>query len=252
MSNKISTTQNKLVYRGGVDETWGTIRDGAGTGATYDSGCGFNCSTTNGQFADLLRSIITFDTSDIGNRKISSASVKLEDYNNLGSYAGTTPNIGIAVYGATPSDPESIVAADYGNCGTTILSDIVRRDTIVAQELLQHGIFLELDKTGIDYINTSGYTSFSLRDPIYDVAGSVPSWESERASYIVDLSACTVYLLVSYTESESEIKDSSIIKRKVTLEAARNLEVQFGGRIYISKSGNFTYESRFHRQSEDL
>ena len=42
--------------------------------------------------------------------------------------------------------------------------------------------------------------------------------------------------------------DQTVIGSKVSLEAIRNLEIVYGGRFYINKSGNATYESRYHRQ----
>jgi len=41
--------------------------------------------------------------------------------------------------------------------------------------------------------------------------------------------------------------DQTITGNKVSLEAIRNLEIVYGGRFYIDKSGNAAYESRYHR-----
>lgn len=41
--------------------------------------------------------------------------------------------------------------------------------------------------------------------------------------------------------------DKTIIGNKVSLEALRNLEIVYGGRFYIGKTGNAVYESRYHR-----
>ena len=41
--------------------------------------------------------------------------------------------------------------------------------------------------------------------------------------------------------------DNTIVAPKVSLEAIRNIEITYGGRFYISKSGNAVYESRYHR-----
>ncbi len=43
--------------------------------------------------------------------------------------------------------------------------------------------------------------------------------------------------------------DQTIIGNKVSLEAIRNLEIVYGGRFYINKSGNAVYESRYHRNT---
>ena len=41
--------------------------------------------------------------------------------------------------------------------------------------------------------------------------------------------------------------DNTIIGDKVTLEAIRNIEIVYGGRFLIDKSGKAVYESRYHR-----
>ena len=41
--------------------------------------------------------------------------------------------------------------------------------------------------------------------------------------------------------------DQTIIGNKVSLEAIRNLEIVYGGRDYVSKSGIWVHESRYHR-----
>jgi len=47
--------------------------------------------------------------------------------------------------------------------------------------------------------------------------------------------------------SSSGSVDQTIIGNKVSLEAIRNLEMVYGGRDYISKSGIWRHESRYHR-----
>lgn len=47
--------------------------------------------------------------------------------------------------------------------------------------------------------------------------------------------------------SEQDFVDQTVIGNKVSLEAIRNLEIVYGGRFYINKSGNAVYESRYHR-----
>lgn len=52
---------------------------------------------------------------------------------------------------------------------------------------------------------------------------------------------------VFITPSASESVDETVIGHKVSLEAIRNIEIVYGGRFYIGKSGNAIYESRYHR-----
>ncbi len=46
---------------------------------------------------------------------------------------------------------------------------------------------------------------------------------------------------------QQQVVDRTIVGNKVSLEAIRNLEIVYGGRFYMSKSGDATYESRYHR-----
>lgn len=47
--------------------------------------------------------------------------------------------------------------------------------------------------------------------------------------------------------SEGEGVDTTVVGTKVSLEAIRNIEMVYGGRFFIDKSGNAVYESRYHR-----
>ncbi len=57
---------------------------------------------------------------------------------------------------------------------------------------------------------------------------------------------CLVNVNAGCTEISSNA-DATISECRVTLEAIRNLEFNYGGRFYIDKEGNATYESRYHR-----
>jgi hypothetical protein len=45
------------------------------------------------------------------------------------------------------------------------------------------------------------------------------------------------------------VGDRTVVIEKPILELIRNVEVQLDARFYVSKDGNATYESRFHRSS---
>ena len=57
---------------------------------------------------------------------------------------------------------------------------------------------------------------------------------------LIDVNICCVAAL-------SNLVDQSIIGNKVTLEAIRNIEMQYGGRFFVDKSGNAVWQSRYHR-----
>ena len=49
------------------------------------------------------------------------------------------------------------------------------------------------------------------------------------------------------TESKPQPDRPPVNKYIVTLEAMRNIEITFGGRVFIAKGGDAAWESRFHR-----
>jgi len=55
------------------------------------------------------------------------------------------------------------------------------------------------------------------------------------------------YMFEEWGASRSNSVDKSVVGDKVSLEAIRNIEIVYGGRFLIDKSGNAKYESRYHR-----
>lgn len=58
---------------------------------------------------------------------------------------------------------------------------------------------------------------------------------------------CLIDVNICCVGSSSNRTDQSIVGNKVTLEALRNIEMQYGGKCLVDKSGNFVYQSRYHR-----
>jgi len=59
---------------------------------------------------------------------------------------------------------------------------------------------------------------------------------------LIDVNTCCISTLQNTV-------DQTIIGNKVSLEAIRNLEMVYGGRDYINKSGLWVHESRYHRNT---
>jgi hypothetical protein len=58
---------------------------------------------------------------------------------------------------------------------------------------------------------------------------------------------CLIDVNVCCLATQSGSVDQSVVGDKVALEYIRNVEIQFGGRFYIDKSGNARYETRYTR-----
>lgn len=109
------------VYRGPVNETFGTIRAGAGsTGdatVANDNAIFLLATTTSNQYQFLCRSGYTFDTSDLTSSATISSAV-LSIYGSGKSNALGSPGLDIVAF--TPAATNDIAAADYAQFGTTV------------------------------------------------------------------------------------------------------------------------------------
>src|SRR3989339_1901691 len=94
------TTVDGVVGRVEVDETFATIRAGAGNGfdvtGTEDYFCGLDATTTTDQFANLIRGIYTFDTSNLRWSEVSSVTLSL--------FGQGTHYVGLSATGGTAAD----------------------------------------------------------------------------------------------------------------------------------------------------
>jgi len=116
----------------------------------------------------------------------------------------------------------------------------------------------ELREINMSPYQLSGYTLYAIvvRAPT-GVASALLWWGSPSAGEHYARSndsgvtwtsfANTQFHFEEWGDSGSGSVDKSIIGDKVSLEAIRNLEFVYGGRNYISKSGIWVYESRYHR-----
>lgn len=168
-----------ITQRGGVDETMGTIRAGAGTlanrtnDATQDI-AGYTASATTDQYAELIRGAHNFDTSPIGaGGTISAATESIEGTSkadNLGG--GATVNI----YDFNPAATNDLAAADYGNYGSAAYCDTAI--AFASWSTTGYNDFA-FNATGLAGISKTGITSTGTREAAHDVANVTPSaWSS--------------------------------------------------------------------------
>ena len=84
------------------------------------------------------------------------------------------------------------------------------------------------------------------------MSGNAPTWAASDSSDIYWYAAnygdgsYAPKLTLVYDSGQDSV-NQSIIGNKVSLEALRNLEMEYGGRNYIGKTGLWVYESRYHR-----
>ena len=196
-----TTTIDGVVQRSGVNETFGTIRGGAGTLATNATDFLFtaqlDATGTTNQYSRLRRSIALFDTSSLTtSASISSATI--------GAYGwGKTNALGSAdwhVGSATPASNTTLAASDYGNCGTTSFGSIA-----YASFSTSGYNDITLDSNGLGNISKTGVSKFSFQLS-WDINNSFTgSWANSAISnfdnYSADQAGTTndPKLVVTYT-----------------------------------------------------
>ncbi len=157
-----ATTVDGIAYRSVASETFATIQGGAGTGfSTTVAYCQMEvlASTTTNQFQTLVRSIMTFNTAQIGllGTDVSILSATLSLFGGAKANAlGGSPDVHIA--GATPASNNDVVAADYSQCGTTSFGSVV-----YASISTSGYNNIVMNDSGLANINVSGISKFSGR-----------------------------------------------------------------------------------------
>ena len=155
----VNVTCDGYVYRGEVDETFSTIRDGAGSGSSDTSvsvvACYIKGSSTSNQWSYLMRGVFSFNTSSLGsNAIISAATLSLYFYgknNNVG-------DIDCHIAEAHPTDPADLAAGDYSNISRTSFASKSYSDVTINQYT-----DFNLNSSGKNNINKTGVSSFSTQ-----------------------------------------------------------------------------------------
>ena len=184
-----SGSTDGVVARHGVDETWATLRAGAGTAVSTvvnDLTVFIQSTTTSNQWQQINQSILTFDTSSLPNDAIIT-SVTLSLYGET-----KTDNLSISpeinVYGASPASDDDLVTADYGTVGATAYCD-----TPIGYAGWNTGTpgtantFI-FNLSGIAAVSLVGDTKLGLRNN-FDASGTPPTWSSNKSSDINPWSA---------------------------------------------------------------
>jgi hypothetical protein len=198
------TSGSWFVRRQGVDESWATIRAGAGNDGFSPTSwqvIEITASATSNQWASLGRSIFTFDTSALTASAVISAATLSLFVSSVRDDDALVPNVDM--YAATPTSNTAETNSDFGQIGTTSLTGAP----------IAYGSFstaaynaFSLNGTGIAAISAVGISRFGARNASYDVANSAPAtWTSGHSSYVAAYfadqagSANDPKLVVTYT-----------------------------------------------------
>lgn len=192
--------------RTGVDETWATIRAGAGNESS-DTANIFAApivyaSTTTDQFQRIRRVILGFPTSAVGSDVVSAAVLQIygqDTDNGLGD--GETGIVSCAI-----GDESALADSDYAvaNFGGT---DFATRIGGAAWDTGGLNDF-DLNASGIAHINGAGNTMFGQRLG-WDIDDSAPTWSSNVftliAGHAVDNTGTTTDPVLTITHAAAAV-----------------------------------------------
>jgi hypothetical protein len=183
--------------RSGVNESFATIRGGAGTSVSVDGliyGRLTATSTTN-QYSELKRTIMVFDTTSIpAGATVTSATLTLRGYFKSSGLGTDT----LELVSANPASTSSIVAADYSTLGSTSFGSVSYASWTVGADNV-----ISLNASGLSNITVNGISKFGLRLG-WDLNNSFTgAWVSNQVTEIDALSDGTAnpVLVVSYSRT---------------------------------------------------
>ena len=172
-----TTSMDGDVFRSGTNETWATMRDGAGTGddgAIRNPQINARLETGTSGYSTLARSIILFDTSSIPDTDtIDSATMSV--YGATDSANNWTIDFAINIYTSTPASNTAIATADYIQVGTTAQATA---RVFSAFSASAYNDFV-LNATGLGNISKTGITKFGMRI-VHDADNTEPTFEASK------------------------------------------------------------------------
>ncbi len=174
-ANPESTSVDGYVARGSVDETFSTLRSGAGTGF-QDSNTPIwvqiQSSVTTNQWAAVNRMIILFDTATLSDTDtIDSATFSLYVVSQENAFGGSPA---LDLVDSNPASNTGLANADYGNVGTVLLASAKLFSNITSSQYNDW----TLNSTGLSNISKTSVSKFGMRID-GDVTNTAPTtWAS--------------------------------------------------------------------------
>lgn len=168
-----NTSVDGWVWQNTPNSSWSTIRGGAGSAAFDQEGASiyiqYLVNAGAATYDELIRSIITIDTSGIGSGTISDATFSLYGVSKSNT---TSSNWDSNIYSASPASNNTLVATDYAvaNFGSTAYSTTIAYDDWTNSAYNDFAF----NSTGLAAINKTGITCLGWRNVTYDVGNTAP------------------------------------------------------------------------------
>ena len=237
-------TVDGVLVRSAVDQTLADIRAGAGTSNDYASAdiqiVRLQASTTSGQYKDLRRGILLFDTSGLPDTAtISEAILSFVANASTDTLSGSaSDNSAIVLVASTPASNIVLENADFSQVGTTDFGRSAKQGSLTIDSSTYNNI--TLNASGISAISKTGITKFAMRYGWdFDNTATGLTWSSEGIQRISIATAeagtaTTPKLVITY---------STVVAPTVTTQDADTLNftsVRGNGNITDTGGANAT------------
>lgn len=183
-ANPETVSVDGTVYRYGSNETWSSIRDGGGTGASDSINTFYSLlqtGTTTSRYASISRGILLFDTSAL----TSEANIS----QNVVSIYATAIDVEISgwyshIAGSNPQSNTALAPSDYSNIYRTSFSSIIHSSisSVAYTNFTENG-------SGISAVSKTSVSKRSVQIS-WDIENSAPTWGSNKytglTAYSVD------------------------------------------------------------------
>ena len=163
-----------------VAGTWGSVRDGAGTGAgpsaAFEEDAYVSATTITDQYGLMRRGIYLYDTSSLGSSATISASI-------MSTFGAAKSDLGgvLPTYNMYSSAPASNTNLDAGGADFTTIGATAYATAITFANFSTTGYNdLTMNSTGIDAISKTSISKFGTREATFDAANSAMPWASGR------------------------------------------------------------------------
>lgn len=183
------TSVDGRVLRSGVNETYSTIRSGAGTSfsdsLTVMQAGRITSSSTTDQYSDLYRGIALFDTSAIGTGNSVTGTTEMI-YGTGKTDGGLTGTKDINVYSSSPASNTSLSNGDFIQIDATALCD--SPIAYAGYSTTDYNSFV-FNATGLASVSVTGITKTGFRLANLDADNVSPGWSSLKVLQFVCASA---------------------------------------------------------------
>lgn len=171
--NPGTTSCDGYAGRDGFDESFGTMRGGAGSGSSASDTADYmqlESSATSNQYRSFYRSFYLFDTSSIGSgNTVTSGTISLYGSSSIDHFSQS-----VCIVSTTPASNTTIVNGDYSNTSTTEQSST--RITLASWSNSGYNDFT-LSATGIASVSLTSITKFGGKLS-GDLDNTAPTWSS--------------------------------------------------------------------------